>query len=332
VIPQSLEDSETHSRTTLAALVPAVLLVAPSLNDDVCVYVVGSYGRGEASAEASDFEWITVYDEGRVGNEEARLFQARLTECLASHFGRDRLSVNKTFGEICCIGDLCTNVGGEADTNRTLTYRMLSLAEGQPLVPNLAYDRIVSGLARTYGSSFTAGHRLLSLATDIARYYRTMRIDYKFKVDEGRRPWAVRSMKLRSARRFWYVSSALHFVGFGPRLNYAHDSCFSLDAVSKFMKTMGGNPSRRFATAAVQLSAPPDLVRDVLHCYGQIHTLLADRALRTELDVLDNRYRFGNERYESVHTLCIRLHGQLAELALSVASEPRQQLLEMFLL
>src|SRR5712691_5546810 len=64
------------------------------------------------------------------------------------------------------------------------TAPILALTEGRPLAENRAYDLALQTLAQAYGATHTAGHRLLSLATDIARYWRTLRIDYKYKVDE----------------------------------------------------------------------------------------------------------------------------------------------------
>src|ERR1700682_715845 len=77
----------------------------------------------------------------------------------------------------------CERCFPTADTNQTLTSRMLTLAEGQTLT-STAHATVIRGLARTYGGTHTSGHRLLSLATEVARYWRTLPIDYKFKVDE----------------------------------------------------------------------------------------------------------------------------------------------------
>jgi hypothetical protein len=35
------------------------------------VIAVGSYGRGEAAKDVSDFEWITIYDDRYLAREEA---------------------------------------------------------------------------------------------------------------------------------------------------------------------------------------------------------------------------------------------------------------------
>lgn len=65
------------------------------------------------------------------------VLQADLTKAFAERFGRENLSISKTFGEVAELSALLTNVGGEADTNQTLTYRMLTLVEGRSLTPDV---------------------------------------------------------------------------------------------------------------------------------------------------------------------------------------------------
>src|ERR1700741_4384193 len=104
-----LNESYLQSQLYLNRVAPSYLSAVRGPTDHVCVLAVGSYGRLEAHPEVSDFEWITVYDDSLVGKDEARQFQADLTGFLADVFGRNRLSINKTFGDICSISDLCTN-------------------------------------------------------------------------------------------------------------------------------------------------------------------------------------------------------------------------------
>jgi hypothetical protein len=209
---------------------------------------------------------------------------------------------------------------------------MLALIEGTPLVRNDAYNKILHGLATTYGSSFTAGHRLLSLATDVARYYRTMRIDYKFKVDEGGKTWAVRNMKLRSARRISYLSSMLHFVAQGPRIQYDVQREFDVGDVFRFMLDMNGNPGQRLLSSAARLGGGRSEIESVLSLYNVIHAQLSDPALRQHLENLDTRRKFDDRVYESIRANCSALHKAAAELILSLDGEQGRELLEMFLL
>jgi hypothetical protein len=301
-------------------------------HDEICVLAVGSYGRREASVSVSDFEWITIYDGSRVAAAEATLFQANVTAFFAAAFGRERLSINKTFGNIVTIDDLTTNVGGEADSNRALTYRMLVLCEGMLVNQSAAYDRLVGRLAHTYGSSHTAGHRLLSLATDIARYWRTLRIDYKHKVDERSKPWAVRALKLRSARRLAYFSSALHLVGKGPRIYYGDARSFNVETVKTFMVEMAGNPVERLFAAAEATRADGDRLGRLLTTYDEVHRLLGDPSIRADLEALAEENRMENENFVRIRHGCAEMHQAIAELVMTLPRPHQQEIVEMFLL
>jgi hypothetical protein len=325
----SLAAAEAHSVETLSRVKARVEMIPTLVEGLADVIAVGSYGRGEAVPQVSDFEWITIYDDRLVAREEAIVLQAELTRGFADVFGRSRLSISKTFGEVAELSALGTNVGGEADSNQTLTYRMLTIAEGRSLTA-AAHDKVIDALARTYGRTHTAGHRLLSLATEIARYWRTLRIDYKFKVDENRKPWALRNMKLRSYRRFWYFASAIHFVAFGPRATAP--ARIEVGEGKKFLTDMGGNPAMRFLLASDKLEIDPERVGRMLRTYDAIHRRCALDRTRAVLEALPADEMENEPVFTELREFCRDLHHQMAEMVISLGESPRREMLEMFLL
>lgn len=310
----------------------AIRAFTDELADHVCVLVVGSYGRLEARLRVSDLEWLLLFDDEHVAPEEAAVFQARVTSALAALVGRNRLSIGKTFGTLCPMSALRSNIGGVADTNRMLTYRVLILTEGHPLLANHAYQLTLQTLARAYAATHTAGHRLLSLATEIARYWRTLRIDYKHKVDEEKKPWAVRSFKLRAVRRFCYLSSAMHFITFGPRVVSGGSEEFVLRDVIAFMQSMSTPPVQRMIEAWSKAGGPEQPLRDTLKLYEDICGQLGEVSVRRELDSLSIEGRRQNTLYLDLRQKTQLLHNQMAMLALELPDPHRVQLLEMFLL
>ncbi|HEY0156737.1 MAG TPA: hypothetical protein VGF28_05535 [Thermoanaerobaculia bacterium] len=206
---------------------------------------------------------------------------------------------------------------------------MLTLAEGRTLTDD-AHASVIAGLAKTYGATHTAGHRLLSLATEVARYWRTLRIDYKYKVDESGKPWALRSMKLRSSRRFWYFSSALHFLAFGPRVTPPER--LNAAAVERFMKTMGGNPAVRFIDAAKQLSVNEERMRLLLGIYDEIHSRSADSDVRATLDKLAAEEMENEPVFVELRESTRQLHRAMADIVLHLRQPDLQEMVEMFLL
>lgn len=327
-----LRDAAQESDALLRKAAQAIESLAGGLADDVCVLVVGSYGRKEARAGVSDLEWLLLFDDERVASEEAALFQAKVTGKLAEIVGRKRLSIGKTFGTLCPLSALRSNIGGIADTNRMLTYRVLTLTEGYPLISNDAYNLTLETLAKAYGASHTAGHRLLSLATEISRYWRTLRIDYKHKVDEEGKPWAVRSFKLRAARRFAYLSSAMHFVAFGPRIQSGGTEQFALQDIIAFMRSMSISPLERMIRAWIKMGGAENTLIGTLVLYDEICGHLADPSVRQALDHLQIEGRRNNFLYVELRRKAQNLHSSMAALALQMPDPHRTQLLEMFLL
>ncbi|MGH9892143.1 MAG: hypothetical protein ACREA0_09210, partial [bacterium] len=300
--------------------------------DYLCVIALGSYGRLEAHGEASDFEWLLISDDRHVNSQEAIVAQSALTALFANLFGRERLSVNKTFGQLCEFSDLGTQIGGLAETNRMLTYRILTLTEGLPLSPGDGHQRTMRSLASVYARSHTAGHRMLSLANELARYYRTVRASYKYKVDEEGKAWAVRSIKNRAYRRFAYFSSALHFVAHGPRIDYRSEPLFDLGTVTRFMSQMGVPPVDRLLRSAPETGAPDESVDLAIHLYDRVHSTLASPDVRRHLDQLHPGDRFIDPAYNELRKNCADLQTALANIVIDLTPEPRKELLEMFLL
>jgi hypothetical protein len=300
--------------------------------DYLVVVALGSYGRLEAHDTASDFEWLVIYDDRHVNIQEAITAQSALTAIFAELFGRERLSVNKTFGQLCDFTELGTLIGGLAETNRMLTYRVLTLTEGNPLSPGDGYERTIEALASVYGKTHTAGHRLLSLATELARYYRAVRASYKYKIDEEGKPWGVRSIKHRSLRRFAYFSSALHFVALGPRIDYQVERVFDSGSVAAYLRGMNQPPCDRLIEALKTVGANIEIALPSLATYERIHKALASTEVRNHLDSLQASERFDDTVFCTIRADCVSLHTGLAELVLQLPSYARGQVLEMFLL
>lgn len=68
-------------------------------------------------------------------------------------------------------------------------------------------------ILQAYGSQDrTSGRHSLSLCNDIARYYRTLCIEYKAKADEKDTDWCSRNLKLRHSRKVWYFANIIAIV------------------------------------------------------------------------------------------------------------------------
>lgn len=174
--------------------------------DNICFVAVGSVGRFEA-LQASDLDFIPILkDKDTLKNflEHDREIRNLLRSGL-------NLKISKGEDLTKCIDlDSLTSqeaIGGNKDSSTLLTKRILVLTEGRQIAGNLRLQEIRRKILSSYaGAERTRGRHVLSLCNDIARYYRTLCIEYKAKVDLYDKDWCTRNIKLRHSRKFWYFS------------------------------------------------------------------------------------------------------------------------------
>jgi hypothetical protein len=174
--------------------------------EDACCVVVGSVGRQEA-LEASDIDLIPV------------LRSAAALAGFQPHDKALRQGIKEKLGIKVSQGDDLTrcvsleeltepeSIGGEKDGSSPLTKRILILTEGKQAGGKLPLNDVRQAVMKAYaGADRSRGRHVLSLCNDIARYYRTLCIEYKAKVDDPDKDWCTRNVKLRHSRKFWYFS------------------------------------------------------------------------------------------------------------------------------
>jgi len=177
-------------------------------SEKLCVIAVGSVGRREA-LEASDLDVIPVLKEEIPSFHE---HDQQMRQLL-----RERLGVKVSKGEdltkFILLSDLAQSetIGAEGDDSAALTKRILILSESAQAGGGYGITSVRDALLSAYADQErTSGRHVLSLCNDIARYYRTLCIEYKSKVDnEDDSDWCTRNIKLRHCRKFWYYATML---------------------------------------------------------------------------------------------------------------------------
>lgn len=92
-------------------------------------------------------------------------------------------------------------IGGDDDTNQTLTRRMLFLLEGEWIFNSDGFENLRRELISKYVADDLDGNKLaMYLLNDIIRYWRTICIDFEFKTSGGKKARALRLAKLRMSR------------------------------------------------------------------------------------------------------------------------------------
>lgn len=270
-------------------------------------FALGSLGRLEASRE-SDLDLALLYDGDTIDRAHAEIVRRRVIEALADVFDIPE----KTFDQAVDLRSLTRNIGGRLDTNETLTYRALLLTEGAWLTGD--GRSMKHAIFRAYADAqISRGRFLASLGNDLHRYYRTLCMDYRHKVEELDKSWAIRVLKLRHSRKLWHLANlALQ--------------CWTIDAIDDdaerdvALAAKIGWPSLLRLFGALEHFGAVELARAPFVCFDRFLAALGRAEVRDELACLDYERRRDSAIYCELHDNAAALDdaaGRVVELLLA---------------
>lgn len=150
--------------------------------------VFGSLARGEWTS-GSDLDWTYLVD-GQANSDHLRIAQ-EIARVLKTHEDRFRSpGQTGTFGNLAFSHDIVHQIGGQADTNRNTTQRVLLLLESSAIGREVqAYERVITAVINRYleednhlltqnGTRYRVPRFFLN---DIVRFWRTMAVDFASK-------------------------------------------------------------------------------------------------------------------------------------------------------
>ena len=296
--------AERFSRRSLArarALASAAAAGDPATVQASAVFAFGSLGRLEASRE-SDLDLAFLFDGAQIDQARAEAARERTIAALSRHFEVPE----KTFDQAIDLRALIRNIGGRHDTNESLTYRALLLTEGACLAG--AGRSMKHAVFRAYADAVVSrGRFLASLGNDLHRYYRTLCMDYRHKVEELDKSWAIRVLKLRHSRKLWHLANlALQ--------------CWAVDAIADdesrdvSLAARIGWPSLLRLCGALEHFGAPELAREPCLRFDRFLAALARPEARAELAELAYETRSESSVYRELHQNAAALDESLADI------------------
>ena len=175
--------------------------------DDICIVLVGSFARREASKESDlDFFVLSRCKSGdglnEIGNEIKLLMEQKAAVL------EIRMPAQDGAFAVCVTADSVDGViGGLGDANDKLTRRMLFLLESEWLYNEDFYENKFDELMGRYIKDSITEHQLSKFfLNDVIRYYRTICVDFDYKTGSIKKSWGDRNIKLLFSRKMLYFS------------------------------------------------------------------------------------------------------------------------------
>jgi hypothetical protein len=221
------------------------------------------------------------------------------------------------------------SIGGEKDGSSVLTKRILMLTEGKQAGGEFPLNEVRQAVMRAYaGADRSRGRHVLSLCNDIARYYRTLCIEYKAKADDPDKDWCTRNVKLRHSRKFWYFSCLMAVVALADS-NPQGDAPY----IDGLLRAFDKSPAQRLFNA-VREEQRGNAGR-VTEPFAWFLEFMGAQAHRDKLAQIahDKRYEVTLDNpFPAVKFNSDRLHQEMLLLIDSLPTHQRHRILSWFLL
>ncbi|HWY71933.1 MAG TPA: nucleotidyltransferase domain-containing protein [Terriglobales bacterium] len=298
-------------------------------SEDASLVVFGSLARDEWTS-GSDLDWTYLID-GQA--DPAHLL---ITQRIQSVIEEQKDEHNNpkfkppgqtgTFGNIAFSHELLHQIGGQHDTNRNMTQRILLLLESKAIGKRTdAYERVLKAVINRYleednhlltpdGNSYRVPRFLLN---DIVRFWRTMAVDFASKQrDRGGKGWGTRNAKLRMSRKLIFAAGLL--ICFGCQLDTELRSRIRTDndgiklaLVNHLRENVSLTPLQVLVKAMRLYDVPDKITDDLLSSYADFLAMLDSSSEREALDKLRAEDSRSDKLFDRVRSMSERFEHAL---------------------
>ncbi len=208
---EGLYDRSQASDQSLESYRTSLDQVAAEFSDKLCIYITGSYGRGEAS-DKSDVDLFFVSPDKSIITRENELTLFGDLVKMNRSLGKPKFSRDCTFLKIHHADELLDRLGHpEDDSGNTFTARMLLLLEGRCLINEEIFENLVDQILKTYFSDYmmhSPGFVPRFFFNDITRFWKTLCLNYEAFCDKSSKTKErIQNLKLRFARKLTCFST-----------------------------------------------------------------------------------------------------------------------------
>ncbi len=299
-------------------------------SEDTSIVVSGSLARDEFTI-GSDIDWTLLID----GSADPKHYDlTRKIADVVNSIAKKPVGHERTFGAMVFSHDLVHEIGGEDDTNLNTTRRLLLLLESRAVGREDAYRRVVRNVLSRYlledrGFWRGSGHRVPRfLQNDFARYWRTMAVDFAYKLrTRSGKGWAIRNIKLRMSRKLIYVSGLL--ACYRCHLDYSsHDRQLIFGDVNRRPEVIEHleqifqmTPLEILSSVLFRYPHLDEAAKKIINSYDEFLGILEDEKQRTHLESLKEEDADTDKVYQRARQLSHAFRDGLLEFFFDPLSE-----------
>lgn len=315
---------------------------------DVEIVVFGSLARREWTS-GSDVDWTMLVD-GQADwrhRDSAR----EIGKIVGTGRSKGELQYKEvqlegpgtegTFGNMTFSHDIVHNIGGQADTNRNTTQRILLLLEATAIraaddKDSGPFERIVRQILNRYLVTDSNFHSKTDhqsriprfLLNDIVRYWRTMCVDFAYKDwEQAGEKWAIRNIKLRTSRKLLFVAGLMMVFSCFKNSSLQRDpsniSNYQLTLQEHLLKFVHSTPLNVFVWTLREIGLHSEAA-EFLDNYEQFLAKINDRATREHLAGLREQSVYEDATFSDCRDISHRLQATLKRVCFEIETPLRE--------